>query len=91
MVYIGYGSFLLSCGSLDVYVDYDLVFRDKIVTDKVYPCDSVADVDDVDSSQLSAQQKVDTALYMHFNYNATNQQLRRMLRLDLSILEELFP
>ena len=42
-------------------------------------------------SQLSAQQKIDTARHMHFNYNATNQQLRRMLRLDLSILEELFP
>ena len=41
--------------------------------------------------QLSAQQKIDTARHMHFNYNATNQQLRRMLRLDLSILEELFP
>ena len=40
---------------------------------------------------LSAQQKIDTARYMHFNYNATNQQLRRMLRMDLSILEELFP
>ena len=37
-------------------------------------------------SQLSAQQKIDTARHMHFNYNATNQQLRRMLRLDLSIL-----
>ena len=42
-------------------------------------------------SQLSAQQKIDTARQMHFNYNATNQQLRRMLRLDLAILEELFP
>ena len=42
-------------------------------------------------SQLSVQQKIDTARYMHFNYNSTNQQLRRMLRLDLSILEELFP
>ena len=42
-------------------------------------------------SQLSAQQKIDTARHMHFNYNATNQQLRRMLRMDLSILEELFP
>ena len=42
-------------------------------------------------SQLSAQQKVDTARYMHFGYNASNQQLRRMLRLDLAILEELFP
>lgn len=40
---------------------------------------------------LSAQQKIDTARHMHFHYNATNQQLRRMLRMDLSILEELFP
>ena len=42
-------------------------------------------------SQLSAQQKIDTARHLHFHYNATNQQLRRMLRMDLSILEELFP
>ena len=42
-------------------------------------------------SQLSAQQKIDTARHMHFNYNASNQQLRRMLRMDLSILEEMFP
>ena len=42
-------------------------------------------------TQLSAQQKIDTARHMHFGYNASNQQLRRMLRLDISILEELFP
>ena len=42
-------------------------------------------------AQLSAQQKIDTARHMHFDYNATNQQLRRMLRMDLSVLEELFP
>ena len=42
-------------------------------------------------SQLSAQQKIDTARHMHFNYNASNQQLRRMLRMDIAILEELFP
>ena len=42
-------------------------------------------------SQLSARQKIDTASRMHFDYNATNQQLRRMLRMELSILEELFP
>ena len=42
-------------------------------------------------AQLTAQQKIDTARHMHFGYNASNQQLRRMLRLDLSILEELFP
>ena len=42
-------------------------------------------------SQLSAQQKIDTARHMHFGYNASNQQLRRMLRMDMTILEELFP
>ena len=41
--------------------------------------------------QLSARQKIDTARRMHFDYNATNHQLRRMLRMDLSVLEELFP
>ena len=40
---------------------------------------------------LTAQQKIDTARHMHFNYNASNQQLRRMLRMELAILEELFP
>lgn len=40
---------------------------------------------------LSGLQKIDTARYLHFNYNATNNQLRRILRIDLSILEELFP
>ena len=43
------------------------------------------------AAELNAQQKIDTARHMHFNYNASNQQLRRMLRMDLSILEELFP
>lgn len=42
-------------------------------------------------TELSSQQKIDTARHLHFNYNASNQQLRRMLRMDLAILEELFP
>ena len=42
-------------------------------------------------SELSAQQKIDVARHMRFKYNASNQQLRRMLRIDLTILEELFP
>lgn len=42
-------------------------------------------------SQLSAQQKIDTARHMHFSYNASNRQLKRMLRLNLAVLEELFP
>ena len=43
------------------------------------------------AAELSAQQKIDTARHMHFNYNASNQQLRRLLRIDIAILEELFP
>ena len=42
-------------------------------------------------AELSPQQKIDTARHMHFNYNASNQQLRRMLRMDLATLEELLP
>ena len=43
------------------------------------------------AAELTVQQRIDTARYMHFNYNASNQQLRRMLRIDNAILEELFP
>lgn len=42
-------------------------------------------------TELTSQQKIDTARHLHFGYNATNQQLRRMLRMDLAILEEMFP
>ena len=38
------------------------------------------------ATDLTARQKIDTARHMHFNYNASNQQLRRMLRMDLAIL-----
>lgn len=40
---------------------------------------------------LNGEQKISVARHLHFNYNASNQQLRRLLRLDLAILEELFP
>ena len=42
-------------------------------------------------ADLTVQQRMDTARHMHFNYNASNQQLRRMLRIDIETLEELFP
>ena len=43
------------------------------------------------AAELTAQQKIETARHLHFNYNASNQQLRRMLRMDLAILKEIFP
>lgn len=40
---------------------------------------------------LDPDQKIRIAKELHFRYNASNQQLRRLLRLDISILNELFP
>ena len=40
---------------------------------------------------LNSQQKIDVARHLHINYNASNQQLRRLLRLELAVLNELFP
>ena len=42
------------------------------------------------TAELSPQQKINTARHMHFKYNATNQQLRRLLRMDMTILEDMF-
>ena len=40
---------------------------------------------------LSPEQKIRTAKELHFKYHASNQQLRRLLRLEIGVLEELFP
>jgi REP element-mobilizing transposase RayT len=41
--------------------------------------------------ELEKNAKLDVAKTLHFKYNAPNQQIRRVLRLDIEILEELFP
>lgn len=40
---------------------------------------------------LSPDQKMQLARELHFKYNASNQQLRRLLKLDIRILSEVFP
>jgi REP element-mobilizing transposase RayT len=40
---------------------------------------------------LSPEQKITLAKELHYKYNATIQQLRRILNLDISILTQLFP
>ena len=40
---------------------------------------------------LSPDQKMQLARELHFKYNASNQQLRRLLKLDIQILSEVFP
>jgi hypothetical protein len=39
---------------------------------------------------LSPEHKIAIAKELHFKYNATNQQIRRILKLDTTILNELF-
>ena len=40
---------------------------------------------------LSPEQKIQLSKELHFKYNASNQQIRRILKLNLEILDELFP
>lgn len=40
---------------------------------------------------LSPEQKLQLAKELHFKYKATNQQIRRITRLDIQILNEMFP
>ena len=40
---------------------------------------------------LSPEQKIDTARHLRFKYNATNNQIRRILKIEISLLEEMFP
>lgn len=40
---------------------------------------------------LTPDQRIQLARKLHFDYNASNQQLRRVLKLDVSILNEMFP
>ena len=42
-------------------------------------------------SLLPPQEKIRLAKMMHFEYNATNSQIQRLLKLDISVVNELFP
>lgn len=41
-------------------------------------------------SVLSPDQRIKIAKELHFRYNATNQQLRRILKMDIQLLNEMF-
>jgi hypothetical protein len=40
---------------------------------------------------LGKNEKVEMARMLHYDYNADNEQIRRMLNLSLSYLNQLFP
>ena len=41
--------------------------------------------------ELDKESKIEMAKELHFRYNANNQQIRRVLRLDIDIVNSLFP
>ena len=40
---------------------------------------------------LTPGQKIELARKLHYDYNASNDILRRVLKLEVSVLNELFP
>ena len=49
------------------------------------------DYGQVNPHLISGSQKVKVAKLMHFEYNATNKQILRILKLEPSVVQTLFP
>lgn len=52
---------------------------------------SAAEMFSTKLGMLTPDQKVQLARKLHFDYNASNQQIRRVLKMDISLLNEMFP
>lgn len=70
--------------------------KDKIflTDDEIYAAASSIALKDYNTRQISTltpDERIKLAKDLHFRYNASAQQLRRILKLDISILNELFP
>ena len=68
----------------------DTVF---LTDDELYAVASRYSAEEFNVRQLSAlspDQRIRIAKELHFKYNASNQQLRRLLKLDISLLNEMF-
>jgi len=68
----------------------DTVF---LTDDELYAVASRYSAEEFNVRQLSAlspDQRIRIAKELHFKYNASNQQLRRLLKLDVSLLNEMF-
>ena len=69
----------------------DTVF---VTDDEIYAAARTFAEKEFNNTQLSIlnpEQKILLSRELHFKYNASNQQIRRVLKLDIGILNELFP
>ena len=82
--------------NVEAFSEIALRLKDKIVLTQNELYSVACDITDKEFGSrqltlLSPEQKIDLAKKLHYKYNATVQQLRRILNLDLSVLSQLFP
>lgn len=82
--------------NVEAFSEIALRLKDKIVLTQNELYSVACDMADKEFGSrqltlLSPEQKIDLAKKLHYKYNATVQQLRRILNLDLSVLSQLFP
>lgn len=65
------------------YSDTDLFAHITSKCSKEYNCSTI--------SSLSKESKIELARELHFNYNAGNKQICRLLKLDMTVVSALFP
>lgn len=72
-----------SIGESVFYTDEDLFSHIRMQCSKRYQCQSVA--------SLPKEAKIELAKELHYDYNAGNKQISRLLKLDIAIVSALFP
>lgn len=72
-----------SIGENIFYSDDDLFSYIRTLCSKNYGCQSV--------TCLSSGAKIDIAKKLHYDFNANNKQICRLLKMELNIVESLFP
>ena len=70
---------------------HDLVF---LTDEELYSAVSMVCKKNYNTKQpslLAAKEKVEMAKIMHYEYNATNRQIKSILKMEMHIIESLFP
>ena len=78
-----YSSIAKELGDKVTYTDYEIYSAIMSLCIKRYKVKN--------PSLLDKDAKIEVAKIMHFDYNASNKQIKRVLRLDENVIESLFP
>lgn len=72
-----------SIGESIFYTDEDLFVHIRSLCSKRYDCQTIA--------SLPSEAKIEIAKELHFDYNAGNKQICRLLKMDISTIAAMFP